>query len=47
MSGGVLAAMTSDGDFVCPLDPDAPIAAIGDADLLRLRSVSAGLADAA
>ncbi|WP_157731681.1 hypothetical protein [Arthrobacter sp. YN] len=46
MSGSVLSALTSDGDFFCPLDPDQPIRAISDDQLVRLRVHADGLADA-
>ncbi|GAA3594590.1 hypothetical protein GCM10022235_77280 [Kribbella ginsengisoli] len=46
MSGGVLAWMTDDGSFECPLDPDLPLAPVGDERLLALRRHARGLADA-
>lgn len=46
MSGGVLAALTAKGEFLCPLDPHAQLATLTDAELLRLRDASAGLSDA-
>lgn len=46
MSGGVLAWMTDDGTFDCPLDPDSPLAPVPDAQLRVLRGHSKGLADA-
>jgi hypothetical protein len=46
MSRGVLAWMTNEGDFDCPLDPDLPIAAADDECLRMLRRHSLGLADA-
>jgi len=46
MSGGVLAAMTEDGVFTCPLDPDRVLAALSDDEMLRLRAFAEGLADA-
>ncbi|WBQ07841.1 hypothetical protein [Kribbella sp. CA-293567] len=46
MSGGVLAWMTDDGAFGCPMDPDLPIAAADDECLRMLRRHSYGLADA-
>lgn len=45
MSGGVLAALTCTGDFWCPVDPHAPLAALTDDQLLRLRQASEGLSD--
>ncbi|MBW3615958.1 MAG: hypothetical protein KY439_11740, partial [Actinobacteria bacterium] len=45
MSGGVLAAMTSTGEFLCPLDPDEPVVALDDKELLRLREASEGLSN--
>ena len=45
MSGGVLAWMTDDGRFECPLDPDGEIAPVSDEELLRLRAYTRGLAD--
>ncbi|MEJ2855486.1 MULTISPECIES: hypothetical protein [unclassified Saccharothrix] len=47
MSGGVLASLTAGGDFRCPLDPDEPIKAISDTQMLELRGSSAGLSNAA
>lgn len=46
MTGGVLAAMTESGDFVCPVDPDKPLKTLPDSKLLELRLASKGLADA-
>ncbi|GAB3953379.1 hypothetical protein GCM10029976_093440 [Kribbella albertanoniae] len=46
MSGGVLAWMTAEGDFACPLDPDAPLPPVNDEQLMMLRQYSLGLADA-
>jgi hypothetical protein len=46
MTGGVLAAMTESGDFVCLVDPDKPLETLPDSKLLELRSASRGLADA-
>lgn len=46
MSGGVLAAMTSAGDFDCAVDPDESLRHLGDEALLRLRLQAKGLADA-
>ena len=46
MSGGVLAWMTDDGAFDCPLDPDRPLTPVDDGYLLSLRSHAEGLADA-
>ena len=46
MSTGILAWMTDDADFDCPLDPDMPIAFADDERLLMLRRHSQGLADA-
>jgi hypothetical protein len=46
MSGGVLAWMTDDGDFDCPLDPDRPLLPVSDDRLRTLRSYARGLADA-
>lgn len=45
MSGGVLAWMTDDGRFECPLDPDRALAPVSDVDLLQLRAHARGLAD--
>lgn len=45
MSGGVLAWMTDDGGFDCPLDPDRVLAPVSDDDLLALRTYARGLAD--
>ncbi|WP_179012990.1 hypothetical protein [Paenarthrobacter ureafaciens] len=47
MSGSVFAALTSAGEFFCPLDPDQPIRAISDDHLALLREHARGLADAA
>ncbi len=46
MSGGVLAWMTDDGGFNCPLDPDHIVSAASDIELLRLRAHSHGLSNA-
>jgi hypothetical protein len=46
MTGGVLAAMTAEGDFFCPLDPAQPLATLTDDELLRLRAASDGLSNA-
>ncbi|KQQ98236.1 hypothetical protein ASF74_13865 [Arthrobacter sp. Leaf145] len=46
MSGSVFAALTSTGEFFCPLDPDKPIRAITDDHLALLRQHGRGLADA-
>jgi hypothetical protein len=46
MSGGVLAWMTDDGQFACPLDPDRALSPVSDAELLKLRRYALGLADA-
>lgn len=45
MSGGVLAWMTDDGRFDCPLDPDRVLDPVSDDELLRLRAHAHGLAD--
>lgn len=45
MAGGVLAWMTDDGRFDCPLDPDRVLAPVSDDELLKLRAHSHGLAD--
>jgi hypothetical protein len=45
MSEGVLAAMTADRDFRCPVDPDRPLASLTDEDLPRLRGASDGLSN--
>jgi len=45
MTGGVLAAMTSDGEFYCPLDPDEPLTPLADEVLEHLRRYAHGLAD--
>ncbi|MFF1820614.1 hypothetical protein ACFVWG_25135 [Kribbella sp. NPDC058245] len=45
-SGGVLAWMTSDGEFECPLNPDLPLSPVSDERLLALRRYAHGLADA-
>ncbi|GAA1711780.1 hypothetical protein GCM10009745_69860 [Kribbella yunnanensis] len=45
MSGGVLAWMTAEGNFACPLDPDSPLPPVNDEDLTMLRRYSRGLAD--
>lgn len=45
MSGGVLAWMTDDGRFDCPLDPDRVLIPVSDDKLLELRLHSLGLAD--
>lgn len=47
MSGGVLAWMTDDGRFECPLDPDRALTPISDDDLLGLRAHARVLADRA
>lgn len=46
MARGVLAWMTDEGAFDCPLDPDLPIAPADDESLRMLRNHSRGLADA-
>lgn len=46
MSGGVLAAMTSTGEFICAVDPDLPVLALSDDELVSLRLHARGLADA-
>lgn len=38
MAGGVLAWMTDDGHFVCPLDPDRELVPVDNDDLRRLRA---------
>lgn len=45
MSGGVLAWMTDDGRFACPLDPNLELVSVSDDELLLLRSHAFGLAD--
>lgn len=45
MAGGVLAWMTDDGAFGCPLHPDLPIASADAECLYMLRNHSRGLAD--
>lgn len=47
MTDSVLAAMTSDGDFVCAVDVDQPVQTLPDDELSRLRQHAQGLADAA
>ena len=44
MSGGVLAWLTGDGWFGCPIDPDQPWAAASDQDMLELRRLAGRLA---
>lgn len=44
MTGGVLAWLTSDGWFGCPLDPDQPLEPAPDRQLLRLRQWAGWLA---
>jgi hypothetical protein len=44
MTGGVLAWLTSDGWFGCPLDPDQPLEPAPDRQLLRLRRWAGRLA---
>jgi len=46
MSGGVLAAITSAGEFICAIDPDLPVQALSDDELASLRRHARGLADA-
>lgn len=46
MAGGVLAWMTGRGQFMCSLDPDAPVSPVPDEQLLLLRNHAHGLADA-
>lgn len=46
MTGSVLAALTSAGEFMCPMDPDLPIKALSDEELTRLRDHARPLADA-
>jgi len=46
MSRGVLAWMTDDGQFECPLDQDAPLSPVSDERPQALRIHSHGLADA-
>jgi hypothetical protein len=46
MSGGVLAWMTDDGGFECPIDPDRPLVPVSDHRLHALRVHAQGLADA-
>jgi hypothetical protein len=45
MTGGVLAALTDSGDFLCPLDLDAPLRRLPDSEMLTLRLASRGLAE--
>lgn len=45
MAGGVLAWMTDDGRFDCPLDPDRVLAPVSNDELLKLRAHVRGLAD--
>jgi hypothetical protein len=47
MSGSVLAALTSSGDFWSPLDPGMPVQSLTDEQLQRLRAHAHGLADSA
>ncbi len=44
MEGGVLAWLTDDGWFGCPIDPDQPWAAASDQQMLELRRHAADLA---
>jgi hypothetical protein len=46
MDGGVLAALTSEGDFLCPMDPDEPLRHLRSEELEFLRARAHGLADA-
>lgn len=46
MSGGVLAWMTTDGVFECPLDPDRALKPVADSHLREMRDHAGGLADA-
>lgn len=46
MDGGVLAALTSQGDFLCPVDPNEPLRYLSPENLELLRARAAGLADA-
>lgn len=46
MSGGVLAAITSAGRFICAVDPDLPVQALSDDELVSLRRHARGIADA-
>lgn len=46
MDGGVLAALTAQGDFLCPLSPDEPLRTLSTTDLELLRARAVGLADA-
>lgn len=43
MSGGVLAWMTDDGRFDCPLDPDRALTSVNDGVLSSLREHALGL----
>ena len=45
MSRGVLAWMSAQGEFECPVDPNGPISPISDERLLMLRRYAQGLAD--
>ncbi|HVX46630.1 MAG TPA: hypothetical protein VHC49_22245 [Mycobacteriales bacterium] len=45
MSEGILAALTSAGEFVGSVDPDAPLNPLTDEQMLRLRHYARGLAD--
>lgn len=45
MSGGVLAWMTDDGRFDCPLNPDDALAPVSDNDLRILQSHAQGVAN--
>lgn len=47
MSGGVLAYMTPDRHFECPLELDGPLQAVEDETMRRMRSYASGLVDAA
>lgn len=44
MTGGVLAWLSREGAFECPLDPDQPLAAVSDEEMLQLRDLAGWLA---
>jgi hypothetical protein len=46
MQNGVIAALRSSGEFLCPLDPDEPMRFLTDAEMAQLRTYAVGLADA-
>ncbi|MBA8823465.1 hypothetical protein FHX42_000794 [Saccharopolyspora lacisalsi] len=45
MSGGVLATLTSTGEYTCHFNSDTPVVEISDEEMLAFRGHTRGLAD--